>query len=270
VFVIGQLAGELEVQFYDVAVPDWPGEIDFYRAMSADLDPGASILELGCGTGRVTLQLARKGLSIMGLDVSPSMLTMARGKARDLPNLRWVEGDMRAFDLGERFALIIIPGHSFQFMLAPEDQVACLNCIRRHLAANGNLIVHLDHQNLGWLGELTQGRGTDFELVGEYRSGAIDGSVRKWRAWSYEASSQTASAVSAWEIVGQDGVIRERTEGARKRLHCVFRFEMEHLLARAGFEVVALYGDFSRHELQDLSSEMIWVARAGQHQPTAR
>jgi ubiquinone/menaquinone biosynthesis C-methylase UbiE len=262
--VIGKLAGDLEIQFYDAAVPDWPGEIDFYRAMTAKLDPGASILELGCGTGRVTLQLAREGLPVMGLDVSASMLAMARQKGQGLPNVRWAEGDMRAFELGERFELILIPGHSYQFMLTPTDQVACLTCIRRHLALGGRLVVHLDHQQVDWLGGLMQAQGTAFRLVGDYRQNSSDGWVRKWVAWSYEASSQTASAVTAWEIVGQDMVVKERTESARKRLHCVFRFEMEHLLARAGFEVEALYGDFYRQELQDTSSEMIWVARARQ------
>jgi len=47
-------------------------------------------------------------------------------------------------------------------------------------------------------------------------------------------------------------------------LHCVFRFEMEHLLARAGFEVEALHGDFFRQELQDNSPDMIWAARLRQ------
>ena len=58
-------------------------------------------------------------------------------------------------------------------------------------------------------------------------------------------------------------MVRERRESVTKRLHCVFRFEMEHLLARTGFELEALYGDFSQQELQDTSPEMIWVARAG-------
>jgi hypothetical protein len=44
-------------------------------------------------------------------------------------------------------------------------------------------------------------------------------------------------------------------------LHCVFRFEMEHLLARTAFEIQAVYGDFTKNELNDASSEMIWVAR---------
>ena len=78
------LVSEQEVQFYDKAVPDSPGEIEFYRAMAIEVkERDGSILEVGCGTGRVTLQLAQEGVSIAGLDLSPTMLTNARKKVRD-------------------------------------------------------------------------------------------------------------------------------------------------------------------------------------------
>jgi SAM-dependent methyltransferase len=261
--VMGQLVSEQEVQLYDVAVPDWPGEIDFYRDMAMKVkERGGSVLEVGCGTGRVTLQLAQEGISIVGMDISPAMLTIARQKSQELPNVRWVEGDMMSFDLRECFDLIIIPGHSFQFMLTPEDQLACLNCIRQHLAPHGKLVLHINHDDLGWLGGLAEGRGTDFKLKGEYRQDAMQGSVRAWTAWSYETGTQTASAIDAWEFIGEDGKVIERKEGVHKRLHVVFPFEMKHLLARVGFEVEALYGDFFQHELQNTSPDMIWITRA--------
>jgi SAM-dependent methyltransferase len=245
---------------------DWPGEIDFYRTLAIEVkEPGGTLLEVECGPGRVAVQLAQAGVSIVGLDLSPTRLALARQKSRDLPNNRWVEGDLQAFELGERFDLIRIPGHSFQLMLTPADQAACLTCLRRQLAPGGILVLHLDHQQLDWLGNLIQGQGMGFELAGEYRLGAAGSSVRKWNSWAYESSTQTASTVTAWEIVDEDGEVRERHETAKKRLQCVFRFEMEHLLAKAGFEVEALYGDFSRQELQETSPDMIWVARVRQH-----
>ena len=258
---MGQLVSEQEAQFYDVAVPDWPGEIDFYRALAIEVkNQGGSILELGCGTGRVAIQLAQEGGLIVGLDLSPAMLAVARQKSQDLSNVRWVQGDMQAFKFDNRFDLILIPGHSFQFMLTPEDQAACLKCIYRHLNTNGKLVIHVNHDDLSWLAELSQGKGTGFELVGEYRKDSMSSFIRKWNSWSYEASTQTASVVTAWETVGGDGMVKERRETAKKRLHCVFPFEMEHLLARTGFKVDSLYGDFSRQKLQDTSPDMIWIA----------
>ena len=252
-----------EVQSYDEAVPDWPGEINFYRTLAGEVrGRGGSILEVGCGTGRVALQLAQEGISIVGMDLSPAMLAIARQKGQGLANIRWVQGDMQAFDLGERFDLILIPGHSFQFMLTPADQIACLTCIQHHLKPGGKLVIHVNHDDFSWLGGLVEGKGTGFKLKGEYHPSEVDGLIRKWTAWSYEARTQTATAVDAWEYIGEDGAVKERRESAAKPLHCIFPLEMEHLLIRAGFEVEALYGDFFRQKMQNSSPDMIWVAHA--------
>lgn len=260
---MGQLVSEEEVEFYDIAVPDWPGEIDFYRTLAFEImERRGTILELGCGTGRVTLQLAKMGIHVTGLDLSPSMLAIASKKSQDLQNVHWVEANMQYFELGELFDLIIIPGHSFQFMLTPADQISCLLSIKRHLAPSGTLIIHINHDDIDWLGGLSKGRGVDFELVGEYCHSPEEGSVRERVAWRYEESTQTASAVTAWEKISKDGTINNRKESVEKRLHCFFRFEMEHLLARTGFEHISLFGDFYQNELNNTSPDMIWVARA--------
>lgn len=69
-------------QLYDVAVPDWPGEIDFYHRLIQEIpsDP-PSILEIACGTGRVTVQLASDDIHIVGIDLSNEMLDVARSKS---------------------------------------------------------------------------------------------------------------------------------------------------------------------------------------------
>ena len=60
-----------------------------------------------------------------------------------------------------------------------------------------------------------------------------------------------------------EGGIVARWDTGPIRLHCVFRFEMEHLLARAGFEALTVYGDFYEGDLKSDSSDMVWVAAAG-------
>lgn len=139
-------------QTYDASVPDWPGEIDFYQEMAVEAKrSGGAVLEIACGTGRVAIRLAREGVNVVGLDLSPQMLAVAREKSVRLENMRWVQGDMRSFEMGETFGLAIIPGHAFQNLNTPHDQVACLECIGRHLRPGGFLVVHLDHQDLSWL-----------------------------------------------------------------------------------------------------------------------
>ena len=256
-------AEHLYAQLYDLAVPDWPGEIDFYRSFTGPIAAAdGAVLEVACGTGRVTLQLAQDGLRITGVDLSAPMLDIARHKSDGLNHVRFIEGDMRTFDLGETFQLIILPGHSFQFMLTPEDQLACLTNLKRHLAPHGTLVIHLDHQSVDWLGDLLTGKGGVFETGAEHTHPVTGRRYRPSRAWTYEPSTQTATALTIWEELDEEGAVIERVQRAPVPLHCVFRFEIEHLLARAGFEARGVYGDFFGHALSDQSADMIWVVAA--------
>jgi ubiquinone/menaquinone biosynthesis C-methylase UbiE len=255
-------AKELYAQTYDEAVPDWPGEIDFYRELAARLTSGGgSLLEVACGTGRVATRLAHVGVKVVGIDLSAEMLAVARKKSAALENLRWVQADMRNFELGEQFDLAIIPGHAFQNLNTPQDQLNCLECIQRHLIPGGTLVVHLDHQDVGWLGGLVSGNGGVFDAAGQVHHPQSGRLVRKFQAWTYEPASQSAFSQVAWEEIDENGKVVERWQADPVRLHCVFRFEMEHLLGRAGYVIEAVWGDFFRNRLEDRSENMVWVAR---------
>jgi SAM-dependent methyltransferase len=255
-------AAEIYAELYDASEVGWPGEMDCYHALAvAATARGESVLEVACGTGRVAIPLAQDEARVTGLDHSAAMLRVAREKSREFPNVRWVEADMRSFALGEAFGLILIPAHSFQSMVTPEDQVACLGCVWRHLTPGGTLVVHLDHQDLDWLGSLPGKGAGNFEEGGEVvhpRTGRL---LRHSFAWGFERASQTATLTLAWEEIGSDGGVATRWELGPTRLHCAFRFEVDHLLARTGFEERTVYGDFLQQELRDDSAEMIWVAQ---------
>src|SRR2546427_7915658 len=90
------------------------GDVDFYRGLARET--GGPVLELGCGTGRVLLPIARDGIACIGLDPSEAMLEEFRRK-RPPDNLRLVTGSMQDFDLGpDRFALIFSAFRAFQHM----------------------------------------------------------------------------------------------------------------------------------------------------------
>ena len=254
-----QTAEELAAELYDITVPDWEGEIDFYRELAREASSkGQSILEVGCGTGRVTLRIAQEGAKVVGTDLDDDMLKVARSKSA---GIHWEQGDMRTLDLHQAFVLIILPGDAFQFMCTPKDQVKALETFKRHLEPGGVLVVHLDHQSVDWLGDLLGGLGGKFEHVKDITHPRTRNIIRKANAWRYEPSTQTAIVVTKWEEIGKDGDVLQTWERKPMSLHCVFRFEMEHLLARTGFEIQAVYGDFFKSELKDDSSDMIWVAR---------
>jgi SAM-dependent methyltransferase len=222
------------------------------------------MMEIACGTGRVAIRLAQDGIDVVGLDLSPAMLAVAREKSSGMSNIRWVQGDMRSFDLSGTFGLAIMPGHSFQNILTAEHQVATLRSIRRHLVPGGLLVVHLDQPEVDWLGDLTGDRAGIFETTDQFVHPETGQRFRTLQAWSYEPATQTAISHKVWEEIGPDGQIVDRLDRGAIRLHVVFRFEMEHLLARAGFAFETVYGDFCRQELRNDSSEMVWMARRRQ------
>jgi SAM-dependent methyltransferase len=116
---------------YDQETPSFEPDGPFYLALAQRF--GGPVLELGCGTGRNTIPLARRGVDITGLDLAPRMLEHARRKAPDLP-ITWIESDVRSFHLGGRFRFIFESGATFQHLLARPDQEAMLARVREHIS----------------------------------------------------------------------------------------------------------------------------------------
>src|ERR1700731_885113 len=119
---------ELEASGADVH-----GEADFVASFRP-----ASVLDAGCGTGRVSIELGRRGIDVCGVDRDGAMLAVARELA---PHLRWEEADVTdaSFDLGRRFAVVVAAGNGMIF-LAPDSEGAALRNFARHLEPGGSLI----------------------------------------------------------------------------------------------------------------------------------
>ena len=107
------------------------GEADFIGRF----EPG-SVLDAGCGTGRVAIELARRGVDVVGVDLDPPMLDQARAKAPELP---WVDGDLRTVDLGRRFDVVALPGNVMIF-LATDTEADVVANLARHLEPEGVLV----------------------------------------------------------------------------------------------------------------------------------
>lgn len=117
-------------------------ELDFYSFFIRQF--GEPALELACGTGRITTALARSGLDLHGLDLSPAMLEHARQKAqaagKDIP---FYCADMRDFAIGRRFGFIFIPCQSFQHLHTRKDVEGCLAAVRDHLLPGGAFLIQV-------------------------------------------------------------------------------------------------------------------------------
>lgn len=236
-------------------------DVDFYVAEA--LDAGGPVLELGCGTGRVLIPTARAGVDITGLDASPSMLGECRNRlAQEAEAVRaraqLVQGDMRRFDLGRKYPLVTLPFRPFQHLLTVEDQLACLAAIRSHLHPGGQVILDLFNPWLEMLVDPNLGQ----EMGEESEFTSRDGRrvIRKYRIVSRDRARQVNSTELIYYITHPDGR-QQRTVHAFD-FRYLFRFEAEHLLARAGFEMLAVYSDYSRNPFgSSYPGELILIAR---------
>lgn len=252
----------LDAAFYDYYSTGLEGDVDFYVA-EARL-AGSTVLELGCGTGRILIPIAQAGVPIVGLDRSPSMLAIARGKVARLPaevqgRIELVEGDMRSFDLDRRFDLILIPYRAFLHLLTPESQREALACIREHLTPGGRLVFNIFDPRLDIITAHAGPLGSAMKMDVEWTHPATGRRVVVWDTRQYDPGQQMLSQYFIFEELDADGRVVEKTYSALT-LRYVHRFEMRYLLELCGYQVEALYGDFQRGPFR-YGGEQIWVAR---------
>jgi len=252
----------LIADLYDYVVPYRARpDVDFF--VDAARSAGSPVLEVGCGTGRVLIPTARAGVEIVGLDLSPQMLAVCRQRLEAEPEpvrrrARLVQADMRRFQLGRRFTLATIPFRPFQHLLTVEDELSCLAAIRDHLIDGGRLILDLFNPALDVLANLKIGE----ESGDEPEFTAPDGRrvVRRYRIVAEDRFSQVNNAELIYYVTHPDGR-QERLVHAFP-MRYLFRFEAEHLLARAGFQVEHLYADFDKRPYGSAyPGELLFVAR---------
>ncbi|WP_426959635.1 class I SAM-dependent methyltransferase [Muricoccus radiodurans] len=233
---------------YDAIVQPGPCEA-FYREEARRC--GGPVLELACGTGRLTLPLARDGHEVVGLDASHSMLSAARRKAREAGlSVSFEHGDMRSFDLDRRFALIIVSCNSLAHLTTNEKVRACLIRVRRHLAPGGRLAFDVVRPDLGLLSR-PEDEWRQLDLGPNPAS-----AIRAEEAASYDPITQIRTSRLRVARAGQPGVAV-----APLVLRQFFPQELPLLLETAGLEMVERYGDFARNPLTPDSLNQICLAR---------
>ena len=234
-------------------------DVDFYLDFARTTD--GSILELGCGTGRILLPIAAAGHRIVGLDLSEYMLDRCRDKLRQQPadvqaRARLIHGNMISFDAGETFSLVTLPFRPFHHLLSVQDQLFCLSCANRHLKTGGRLVLDLFNVD-----PCSTYHPDQLREVEDFRDVELpDG--RKFRRTQRVAGFNRAEQYNEIELIHYVTHPDGRTERVVQAFpwRYFFRYEVEHLLERCGFRTVALFGDYDKSPLSDDSPEMIFVA----------
>ena len=242
---------------YDYQTQGRGNDVPFWLSLAEEAK--GEVLEIACGTGRVLLPLARAGLQVTGLDVSDTMLGVARRKLAEEPaevsaRVTLVRADMTQFELGKQFDLVIIPFSAFQVLLTRAQQRACLERCRAHLKPDRQFAIDVFNPHLGRLTRPQPVQEGPEEFAGP------GGEAVRWSGETeYDLATQTLRSRWRYERTAPGG---ETTASEHLlELHYFFRFEMEWMLEACGFEIEALYGSFERSEFASDSHELIFVAR---------
>ncbi|MGI8985079.1 MAG: class I SAM-dependent methyltransferase [Acidimicrobiales bacterium] len=153
------------------------GEADFVE----QLGPG-SVLDAGCGTGRVAVELARRGMQVVGVDLDDSMLERARAKA---PDLAWVNADLAGADLGRTFDVVVMAGNVMIF-LTPGTEARVVANLARHVAPGGALVAGFS---------LEAGR-LDLAVYDAHAGAAGLARAERWATWDRQPFAGDGYAVS--------------------------------------------------------------------------
>lgn len=250
--------------YYDAEVANFVEDVPFYREMARRT--GGPVLELMCGSGRLLLPLAedlaeemeQEGYTLTGVDSSMAMLEIARARLattqRD-QHVRLLPGDVRSVALpANHFALVFVALNSFMHLSTIEDQLAALATVRHTLASDGVLILDLFNPDTHNLSQ------EDNRLVLERTFWMNGQEVFKFTASESDMAKQVNSMSCFYDTQEEGGIWRRRL--MRFPMRWFYRYELEHLLARAGFVLESLYGSYDLDEYTSESTRMIAVASA--------
>ena len=238
-------------RFYDLFGSK--NDLNFYRNLA--IECGNRALELGVGTARVAIDLARSGVMVVGIDNSDDMLSIAKEKlAKEIQSVRsrviLRKGDMRNFSLGQRFPFIYIPASTFDHNVSVEDRKRALSCVHKHLEKNGIFAFDLEQP------------GVDGPRKSWWvdREEVEDGKMVVRRIFTVMNEARRTLNLDLFYDVYQDG---RHFEGYHEygEVGIVSKEEVVELLEDNGFRVDKTYGDFEKSEYREDSAKIVLIAK---------
>jgi len=224
------------------------GDVKFYLDYFKNFK--GKILEIGAGTGRITIPLIKQGLDVTALDIAPKMLEILREKSKkENVKIKTICADMKNFKSKDKFKAVIITFSTFQHLYSVSDQLKALENIKKHLSSNGLLIFDVYNPALKYISKGNwQWRKDKIANLPN-----VKGEVKIDYRNRYDMAKQMMYQEYRFKYPdGQEKIIP-------LRMRFFFRFELEHLLYRAGFKIKKLYGDFYKTPFESNSTRMVFV-----------
>ena len=221
-------------------------DLQFYKKWLLT-NKDARILELCCGTGRLTIPIAQEGYNICGVDYTSSMLERAQAKAiKTGLEINFIEADIRTLDLQEQFDFIFIPFNSIHHLYRNEDLFKALESVKRHLKDGGLFLFDCFNPNIQYIVENEKGQ----TVIAEYKTD--DGrNILIKQTMRYESATQINRIEWHYSINSEFHSIQNLD------MRLFFPQELDSYLKQAGFNIIHKFGGFGEETFSNESEKQI-------------
>ena len=239
---------------YDASIYDGMNtnlsDLQFYKRWLPK-NKQARILELCCGTGRLTLPIAKEGYTITGVDITPSMLEKAKTKAsKEGLEIEFIEADIRTLDLPDKYDFIFIPFNSIHHLYKNEDLFMAFKAVKNHLKEGGLFLLDCFNPNIQFIveGEKEQ------KNIAEYTTDDGREIVIK-QIMRYENKTQINRIEWHYYINGKFNSIQNLD------MRLFFPQELDTYIKSIGFSITNKFGSFEETPFNDNSDKQIFVCQ---------
>jgi len=209
------------------------------------------VLELGCGTGRIAIKLAKEGIEVTGLDMSEKMLELLKRNADKAGvQVKTHLGDMRSFEIDDGFKLAIFPYRSFLHLLSSGDREKTVRNVYNHLEDKGKIILHIYHPSQD-----------ELDCTGEFHKIDENTVVKEGRTytlkWFLQYKHENGTADYMISVLDENGEEKEKFE---MTIFYVTLNEIKTILEKTGFRNIKAYCGFDYEDYNPMCQEVVVVA----------
>jgi len=234
-------------------------DIQFYVDYAKRLNC-ADILELGCGTGRVSLTLAKEGFNVTGLDLSNEMLDVFKQKLNLADNnvknkIEIIHGNMANFNFDKKFDLIIVPFRAFQCLTDDKDIEDSLNCVKNHLTTDGIFIINVfnpkpERMNENWCSPLN----IQWELLDEKTGNYV---IKKYSQDKIDLDNRLLYITFVYEVKDKSGVVTIVED--KLKLKYYFESQLQSTIEKVGLKIKGKFGWYDKTSIDETKRELIFL-----------
>jgi SAM-dependent methyltransferase len=252
----GSDAHYTDPRYYASTYADRREDVDYYVALATGL--GGPVLEYGCGSGRISIPLARAGLDVTGVDRSKPMLDDFRLRLKlQIPEvkkrIRIRRGDMRTVSLGKRFPLVLCTFNTLLHLYTRQDVERFLARVRKHLTRRGRFVVDASMPVPEELGR----RPDQLRRTPRFKHPSSGEIVRYGERFDYDALRQVLLVSMEFEPRGRPADAWMTPLAHRQ----FFPQELEALLHYNGLELTEVHGDFVQGAPAQDAADLIYHCR---------